>query len=470
MSDLGGRATGSGPRESDVQQTGDLLALVDRVVDRAGGGPAEVEVFGVDETHVTVRAHGGEVESLSSASTRGIGVRVIDDHRVGYAFTVDLSESGLDAALADARRNATAATADDANVLPDAAEAAEVPRLLDPRQLDVDVDRKVNAALELEASVTGRGDPRIQGVDAALYSDSVATAAIASTRGLRGAYRRSDATLMVEVIAAQDGQRQSAYGIDFARAIDDVSPTRAADEAVERATRLLSATKPPSRRLPVVLDPHVTAQLLGVIAEPLTAEAVQRGRSLFAGKVGEQVAASAVTLVDDGRRPDGPASAPWDGEGVPTRRTVLIERGELGRFLHNTASAHRDGVASTGNASRGGFRSPPGLAPTNLHLVPGEASPEELLSELGEAFYCQQVMGLHSGANPVTGDVSVGAAGVMVRDGAFAEPIREATIAGTIPGLLTGVVGIGSDLRFLPFGGGLGGLTLVVEGMTLAGS
>ena len=451
----------------------DIVDVLDRLVERAqtAAGPDEgVEVYGVDAAETSVRAYGGEVESLSSARTRGVGIRVIDGGRVGYAHTVDLDDAALDAALADARRNARAATPDPANVLPAAERAEHVADLYVAAQQEAEPSRKVEIALDLEAAVTGRGDARIKGVDAAVYGDAVTTAAIRSTTGVRGSYRRSDAYLLVEVLAEADGQTQSAYGIDMARSLDDLSVATAADEAVERATRLLGAAKPPSSRLPVVFDPFVTASFLGVIAGPLTAEAVQRGRSLFSDKVGTAVAPAHVRLIDDGRHPRGPASAPWDGEGTPSQRTVLIDDGVLQGFLHNATSAARDGVASTGNASRSTFKAPPGLSPTNLYLEPGPLEPAALVADVGTGFYCQQVMGLHSGANPISGDFSVGAAGVMIRDGAFAEPVREATIAGTLPTMLTGISAIGADLRFLPFGGGMGGLTVVVDGMTLGGT
>jgi PmbA protein len=218
------------------------------------------------------------------------------------------------------------------------------------------------------------------------------------------------------------------------------------------------------------MDPFAAASFLGVLASALTAEAVQRGRSLFAGKVGERLGSERFTLVDDGSLLDGPAAAPWDGEGVPTGPTPLLEAGVLRGYLHNTYTATKGGTRSTGNASRAGFKSPPGLSPTNLYLAPGDESPEALLRRAGEAFYCQSVLGVHSGANPISGDFSVGANGLMIRDGAFAEPVREASIAGTIPGMLAGLAAVGDDLRWLPLGGAIGSATLLIEGMTLAGT
>ena len=447
----------------------DLLELLDRVVARAATGEG-LEAFGVDQTETTVKAYQGEVESLSSSRTRGVGIRVVRDGRVGYAYTADLSDAALGETLATARDNARVGTPDEANVLVDAGEPFdELPGLYDPSLEQVAPEAKVDAALRLEAA-TVRGGAPIKGVDSAQYGDGVGTAAIASTTGVRGAYRRTETYVLVEALAEADGATTSAYGIDMGRTLEHLDIEAAAQEARTRATRLLGGAKPPSARLPVLLDPFVTASFLGVLAGGLTAEAVQRGRSLFADKVGQRLAQTDVTLLDDGRHPDGPASAPWDGEGTPTRKTVLLDGGVLEGFLHNAYTAAKDGVSSTGNAKRAGYRSPPGISPSNLYLVPGEDAPDALLARAGTAFYCQQVMGLHSGANPISGDFSVGAAGVMVRDGQMAEPVREATIAGTIPEILAGIAGVGEDLRFLPFGGGMGGATLLIEGMTLAGA
>jgi PmbA protein len=446
----------------------DLLDVLDRVLAQAGPSEA-VEVFGIDQVSTSARAYGGEVESLSSAHTRGVGIRVVDDYRVGYAHTSDLSEAALASALEDARANARATTPDEANVLAEPAPAEPIDDLWSPGADAVPADRKVAIALELEAAVRGAGPP-VKGIRMAIYGDQLSEAAIASTTGVRGGYRRSDAYVIVEALAEDDGAGTSAFGLSAARHPDAVDVEAAAGEAVSRATRLLGGRQPESGRMPIVLDPHVTASLLSVVGAGLSAEAVQRGRSLFAGRVGERLGPDFVTLIDDGRLRDGFSSAPWDGEGVPTRRTTLIDRGVLRGFLHNCQSARRDGTTSTGNASRGSHQNPPGLGPTNLYLEAGDAPPERLVGGVERGFYCQQVMGLHSGANPISGELSVAAAGLMIRDGQFAEPVREATIAGTIPRLLAGVAEIGSDLRIFPQHGSTGGQTVLVDEMTLAGA
>ena len=444
----------------------DLLDLLDGIVARAAKGEA-VEAFGIDETDTSIKAYDGEVESLSSARTRGVGIRVIAGGGVGYAYSADTSEQALAETLDEARINAGVATPDEANVLPQPAAVQPIEGLYTDRFADVTAEQKVEIALQLEAAA--RRPAQIRGVDSAMYGDTDATVALVSTTGVRGEYRRCDAYVVVEVLADADGATTAAYGLDMGRTGIDLDVEGAAAEAVERALRLLGGRKPTSGQMPVILDPYATASFLGVVAGALTAEAVQKGRSLFANRLEDSIGPGHVTLVDDGRLPDGPGTSPWDGEGTPSGRTPLIEGGVLRGWLHNAYTAAKDGTSSTGNAARAGFKAPPGINPTNLFLAPGTEDRDALLRRAGTGFYCQQVLGVHSGANPISGEFSVGASGVMIRDGAFAEPVREATIAGTIPEMLQRMVAVGSDLRFLPFGGGMGGTTVLIEGMTLAG-
>jgi PmbA protein len=221
--------------------------------------------------------------------------------------------------------------------------------------------------------------------------------------------------------------------------------------------------------MPVIFDPYTSGQFLGVLAGALTGEAVQKGRSLFAERLGENVAAANLTLVDDGRIPGAPGSAPWDGEGVVTRHTEVIGAGTLKSFLYDTTSARRAGAASTGNASRAGFKSAPGVSPTNLALETTGESPEELCAAAGRALYVLDFHGVHSGANAVTGDFSVGATGRLLDGGVLGRPVREVTIAAPMLDILAGIRAVATDRRWLPFGGSYGGATTLVAEMTVAG-
>jgi PmbA protein len=428
----------------------------------------DVEAYASAGQRTQVRVRGGEVESLTFADSRGIGVRVITGSRVGYAYAADPDEDDVDALVERARESAGFAEPDEGNALPPLVSVEPMAGIYRQTQSGVETSRKVSLALEVEhASVSVH--PDVHKVEAAGYGDSVSWMAVSSTKGGPLEYARTDSWVTVSTLAERDGETQTGFSFALARGIDELDWEAAAREAALRAVRLLGGKKPQSERTAVVLDPVAAASFLGVLAGALSAESVLKGRSLLAGRIGEEVAAGSVTLVDDGRLLEGPAVAPLDDEGVATARTPLIEGGILRGFLHNTYTAVKLGERSTGNAGRGGYRTVPGVSPSNLYLQPGEASLEELLEQVGRAVYVQEVTGLHSGANPISGEFSVGATGLRVEDGNLSGPLREMTIASTLLDVLGSVVALGNDLRF-PLGGGLGAPTVVVAEMTLGGA
>jgi PmbA protein len=233
---------------------------------------------------------------------------------------------------------------------------------------------------------------------------------------------------------------------------------------------MIGSSKPASRSCPVVLDPTVAASFVGLLGNAAGADAVQRGRSPLAERLGEEVAAEAFVLHDDGLDPQGFATAPIDAEGTPRRRTALIEAGRLQTFLYDSYTARRGGAASTGSAGRSGYRSPPGVSASNLVVAPGTASLDELLHGAGDGVYINDVAGLHSGVNPVTGIFSVGASGRAIRNGEKAEPLREFTIASDLVSMLRAVQATGSESRWVPFGGSVSVSPLLIGEMTVSGS
>ena len=429
----------------------------------------EVEAYAGSSRKAEVRARRGEVDALSASESRGVGVRVVVGGRLGYAWAADPSEAEARELLEAARAGAEHSTPDDANGLPDAAPAEDVPGLYRPAVAQLASEDKVALALDLErAAVSARDE--VRKVEDVVYADVVSRVAIVSTKGVDSSYERTDCWCIVSALAERDGETQSGFSFRVAREPGELEWREAATEAAERGARLLGGRKPKTERLPVVLDPWAAASFLGVLASGLSAEEVQKGRSLLAGMVGQQVASKTVSLIDDGRLDDGPASAPFDDEGVPTGRMPVIENGVLRGFLHNARTARREGVSSTGNASRPSYHGVPGVSPTNLFVEPGTAGPEEILRQAGRAVYVQEVSGVHSGANPVSGEFSVGATGLLVEDGELRDPLREMTIASTIPEVLQAIVAAGSDLRFFPGGGAIGTPTLLVGEMTVAGT
>jgi PmbA protein len=432
---------------------------------RAAERDEDVEAFAAESQRTEARARAGEVESVTFAESRGVGIRLITGGRLGYAWAADPSEVEVTTAVALARENAALATEDEHNVLPDPEEWLDLPGLYHPALVETPTERKVQLALDLDVAAS-RSDPRVRKVEHASYSDAVSRVALASTRGLSGEYERTDCWCSASTLAEEGAETQTGFAFRLAREPLDLDWIACAAESAERAARLLGSTKPTSGYVPVVLDPVAAVAFLGVLSSALSAESVQKGRSLFASLAGESVGSSVVNLADDGRLLDGPGAAPFDDEGVPTQRTPLIDRGRLTGFLHNTHTAHRGATLSTGNAGRAGFRSPPGVATTNLFLAAGTHSVPDLLRRADRGVYIQEVSGVHSGANPITGEFSVGATGLRISGGALAEPLREMTVASTLRDMLTNVVAVGSDLRFF---GSTGSPTVLVGEMTIGG-
>ncbi|MDI3281257.1 MAG: metallopeptidase TldD-related protein, partial [Bacillota bacterium] len=286
-----------------------------------------------------------------------------------------------------------------------------------------------------------------------------------NSRGLQASYEGTTVACDALAVAEGEGGAETGWSYQGARRYADLKPRQVGEEAAQKAVALLGAGTIPTRRLPVLLDPFVAAEFLQVLGPGLTADAVQKGKSLFRGRVGETVASPLVQLVDHGRLENGLASAPVDDEGVPTRETVLIADGVLRGYLYNTYTAARDGVASTGNGVRNSFRGTPEVRPSNFYLRPGAISRQRLWAESGEALYLTAVLGMHT-ANPISGDFSLGAAGLLLRDGQVVRPVRGVTVAGNLLALLQGIDGLADDLRFL---GGYGAPTVRVQGLTVSG-
>jgi PmbA protein len=447
----------------------ELLELASRIAGRAVAGE-DIEAFVTHERNFSVKTFDAEVENLSSAEPRGVGIRLVTGARAGFAYTTDLTEKGIDVALGLARDNARHATPDEALGLAPAwrQEVAEVEGLFDDSFPSVSPEEKVSFALSLERA-TKVADPRIRTVEEAVYSDSDAEVAIATSTGVTASYRETSAWCYSIAIAADGDDTQVGFDFDLARGLGGLDAHSLARRAANRALGVLGATKIPSAKMPVVFDPYTAGQFLGVLASALSAEAVQKGRSLFAGRVGDKVAAEGLSLVDDGRVPAAPGSAPWDGEGVPTRRTEVIRDGVLQSFLYDLTTAKREGRDSTGNASRSGFKSAPSPAPTNLAFEAPGGSRADVLARAGKALLVQDFHGVHSGANPVSGDFSVGVTGRILNGGELGAPVKEVTIALPMVDILSRIVAVADDRRWLPFGGSYGGATTLVSEMTVGG-
>ncbi|MGI9578155.1 MAG: TldD/PmbA family protein [Microthrixaceae bacterium] len=445
----------------------EALALVDAVVERARPAEQLEAVFEWSDS-TEVRAHDSEVEHFVSAVEHGVGIRVIDGGRTGMSWTAALDDEAIDVAVAEARDNARFASADPNAGLadPDGVEPAAL-ATVDAGFWDVSADDKLAFALDLDARLSA-ADDRMVGHEGADYSDAFVLSAIASTTGVRCAESETIAQAAIWALASDGEEVTTGFGLDGGRGLHGLDAGAIIDEAVGRATDLLGASKPPSEKVTVVFDPYVTSQFLAIVAGMLSGSEVARGRTPFADRVGDQIAAPSFGLGDDPHAAAAPTSGTRDGEGLATRQVSLIEGGVLRGFLHNSYTARELGSTSTASAARGGYRGAPGVGPRVLTPVVGTRSRSELLVEVGDAVAVQELSGLHSGVNPTSGDLSVGMEGVRLRGGEPAEPIKEVTIASTIQRMLTGVVSIGSDLRRFPWDSS--GVSLAIEDVTLSGA
>jgi len=447
-----------------------LIALARQAVETAtAAGASDAEAYASEDSGREVRVHGGEVESLSAATQRGIGIRAWVGKRVGYAYGTDLSAAGVTALAERAAEAARVADEDEFAGPPVPSTPQEGIGLSDPTLGEWSPDRLADLALAIESAALAT-DSRIAGVEQAVYADSAESVALVSSLGIEGEYSSSSCYGYVQALAEGEDGRETGLGFDLGRGPVALDPAAIGREGAERAAAMIGAGKPKSRSCPVVLDPTVAASFIALIGRGLAASAVQRGRSPFAERLGDEVATPVLALHDDGLDPEGFASAPFDAEGVPRRRTALIEASALHTYLYDTYTANRGDAASTGNASRSGYRSQPSVSASNLIVAPGELDLAELLGEAGDGVLVTDVAGLHSGVNPVSGVFSVGASGRAIRDGELAEPLREFTIASDLVSMLRAVRAVGADSRWVPFGGSVKTPSLLVGEMTVAGS
>ncbi|HUQ41044.1 MAG TPA: TldD/PmbA family protein [Candidatus Limnocylindrales bacterium] len=443
----------------------------DDVVDRALGalrsaGVATGEVFLRDALSGSVETKDGEIESVIARGERGLGVRVLDGERIGFAHSSDLAASGIDACVDQARRMATI-TEPDPDLAIASAPVAEFDLAIYERGLEERPLAERGAIALAVESAARAADKHVTHFRKTSYSDAEVTTVIATTGGLRASYRESFCGAMTSPVATLGTERQIGYHGEGARRLSDLDPGRIGARAARRAVEKLGAKPFSTQKLPVVLDPWMAMSLLGAISPLFSADNVLKGRSLFAGKVGQQVANDRITIVDDARRRGGLRSSPFDGEGVPTTSRTLVDKGVLRGYLLNQKTAKKMDTKSTGNARRGSYASPSRIGPSNFYIEAGPHDPRALVIALDRALSITSLLNLHT-IDPVSGEFSLGATGTYVEKGTALYPVQGITIAGNLTHLLSAVTGVGSDLTFGP--SGIGSPTLVISELSVGGT
>jgi PmbA protein len=447
----------------------ELPDVVAGVLEHASGDE-QLEAYAVHRIETTIQAGtDATVRQITRAETRGVGVRVIRDCRLGYASTSDLEPDAIRLTVQRARTNALAGDRDDAQGLPEPAERPPADGLWSPALSLSTLAEKTALVVDLARRVVSL-DPRVRALDTAEYHEERRTVAVASTRGVRTVHETGYVELWSDALGEDPSGPASDYAYRFSRSPGELDVESVAAEAVARTVRMLGPPVSHHAGAPVVLDPAVVADLLTAVGKGLSGGPVSSGRTPFAGRKGEQVAAACVRLVDDGLSPSVLAAGTYDDEGVPRRRTPLVEDGVLVGSMHSTVTARATEApsGSTGNARRTTHKAVPRAAATGLVLGP-TTHLDDALSGLDEAVYVQQLSGSGSGINPVTGRVDVGGVGWLLRRGAPAGRLDTVPISTSLPAMLRSVIAVGDDAAQVPFTPAVAS-TVVCDGGLVDGS
>jgi PmbA protein len=442
--------------------------VVERAL-RAGATEAEAVIREGDEFSTVVRL--GQVETLKESGARGIGLRVFlgssGAYRTANTSTSDFSEAGLAHLISGAIDLAQVTSQDPFAGLPEPSAMGQLAGDLNLYYDDVysmPTAERIEYARRAEAAALS-ADPRLTKSDGGSFDAATGHKVMANSRGFVGEYRRSYCSLSAMPIAeTEKGAMQRDYWFSSARTLTRLdTPESIGAEAARRTLRRLNARRVPTQRVPIVFAPEIARSLIGNIFEAANGDSIYRGASFWTNQVEKQVASANVTVIDDGTMPGLFGTSPFDGEGLPTRRTVIIENGILKNYLLNTYTGRKLGMPSTGNASRG-LAGTPGIGAGNLFLEKGSVSPHQLLAEVKAGFYVTELMGF--GVNMVTGDYSRGAAGLWIENGELTFAVEEVTIAGNLKEMLNNIAAIADDLEFR---GSVASPTLRIDGMTIAG-
>jgi PmbA protein len=448
-----------------------LAADVIALAMKAGASDAEAIVREGDEFSVTVRM--GQVETLKESGSRGLGLRVFLGTRTGSASTSDLTPDGIRQVVEGALALAQLTEEDPFVGLPESEEFGAIPDDLHLYFEDVyslPGPERIEWARRAEAAAL-EADPRITNSNGGSFDAATGRKVLANSRGFVGGYRTSYAGVSAAPLAVDaNGQMQRDSWWSGARRIGDLeSPESVGKEAARRTVRRLGAQRLPTQQVPLVFAPEVARSLIGSVFEAASGDAIWRHASFLAGKLGETIAVPSLTIVDDNAMllPSGVGgfgTSPFDGEGLPSLRTVVVENGVLRNYLLNTYTARKLGMKSTHNASRG-LAGAPGIGAGNLYLEPGTLTPEEIIGAIPAGLYVTSLMGF--GVNTVTGDYSRGATGLWIENGQLTYAVEEVTIAGKLAEMLRNFTAIGNDLVFR---GSVASPTIRIDGMTIAGA
>ena len=429
-------------------------------------GASSAEVFLSRSRDLSIEVSNRQLETMKLAEEQGLGIRIFQNNRLGFVYSSDFTDSALDQMVHQAIANAKSTAEDKFNLLPPKPnETYPELDLFDEEIPRVPVEEKIALAQEIENRAR-QYDPRIKITERCAYSDSSYEVAVFNSLGVAGEYQGAYCGASAFLVAEEQGDSQTGFGFQYKLKYRELDPEFIAKEAAQKAVRMLGAKGIDTKNMTTVFDPYVATNFLGLLAQSLSADSVQKGKSRLAGRINEQVVSPLISIVDDGTKTGGIMSSPFDGEGVPCRKNVLINQGILTGFLYNTYTAAKEGKQSTGNGVRGSYKSTPEVGTTNFYIENGNLPRDQLLKQVTSGIYITDVLGMHT-ANPISGDFSLGAAGLLLENGEFGRPVRGIAIAGNIFDLFNAIDAVGSDLTFFV---GKGSPTLKIREMTVSGN
>jgi len=434
-------------------------------------GVSSMELLYLHDRGLQIRVFGGQIDTLKLSQSRGVGIRVIKEGRCGFSYTEVLEKDALMNTLGLAIANSQISPIDPCQkIISTSLNGAPSLDLLDRQITDRDIGEKIRLILDMERIAKGY-HPKIVNVPYASYFEGWREIRIVNSAGFDGGYQRNGWGVVIEVMAQEGEEIKSPVKYGYATKVDALDTEKIARDAAQEALNRLGAREPQSGNYPVIFLNEVARDLLATFSGVFSAKKVQQGLSLLAGKLGQPIATPGVCLIDDPLLKDGYVSRPFDDEGVPSSPTELIKRGVLNSFLHNSYTACKDGTTSTSNGSRPSIRSSLEIAPSNLYLMPGQKSLAELMVEADRGILVVELDGLHSGANPISGDFSLGAQGYLFQQGSILHPLHNFTVSGNFFQLLRDLVALGNDLEFSPplNGSAIGSPSLLVGSLSIGG-
>jgi PmbA protein len=432
-------------------------------------GFTDYELYYASRESFKVNVYKKEIDSYSVNVTKGLGFRGIYNGRMGYAYTEILDEEAINMLVKNAKTNATIIENDDVEVIyPGDSKYLDI-NCYNETLPSVDENDKINLALKMEEMALGK-DKRVKDIRFCVVQSFEGNINIVNSKGLDLSHR-ANGVFAVLIPVIQDGDKTNTSVVYRAsRDFKDIVASDLADEAVNKALAYIGAEMPETGKYKVILNNEAASDLLETYSIIFSADRVQKGMSLLKDKNGKIIASKALTIIDDPLLENGMTSTPFDGEGVACYTKDIVKEGQLITLLYNLKTALKDGVKTTGNASRPSYSSTVDISPSNFYIKPGEHSLEGLQEKMGNGLLITELQGLHSGANTISGDFSLAAKGFEIKNGKIIRPVEQITVAGNFYRVLEDIEEAGSDLKFgLPSGGGcFGSPSLLIRELSVA--